>query len=257
MNTFTNNKNGLPRPKYVHDTYGFNFGGPVKIPGLLDQKDGKKLFFFYPLEAPQVKSPRDPRRYRMPTERERNGDFSQTFDTNGKLIAIRDPLTGQPFPGNIIPASRFDSNGRTLLSLLPLPNRLDHNATSLWSFLRQETPDNPRWNHFARLDWRPGEKDSFWLSVRTFTSDQTGSEVPAGPAKWGFMNMTYLFGNKSITTGHTHLFSSSLINEASFGIRRGNGARLTHQRTMVVLPLLAWTEGHAPRPPLTLPTSGC
>ena len=58
----------------------------------------------------------------MPTELERRGDFSQSFDTNGRLIVIRDPSTGQPFPGNIIPTNRIDANGQALLNLFPLPN---------------------------------------------------------------------------------------------------------------------------------------
>jgi hypothetical protein len=49
----------------------------------------------------------------MPTALERAGDFSQTFDVNGRLMFIKDPLstgacsvtTGGPgcFPGNVIP----------------------------------------------------------------------------------------------------------------------------------------------------------
>ena len=41
----------------------------------------------------------------MPTARERAGDFSQTTNASGQLAVIYDPLTGQPFAGNVIPAS--------------------------------------------------------------------------------------------------------------------------------------------------------
>jgi len=41
----------------------------------------------------------------MLTALERVGDFSQTFDQNGKLIVVKDPLTGQPFPGNMVPST--------------------------------------------------------------------------------------------------------------------------------------------------------
>jgi hypothetical protein len=34
----------------------------------------------------------------MPTAAERSGDFSRSFDVNGKLIAVRDPQTGAPSP---------------------------------------------------------------------------------------------------------------------------------------------------------------
>ena len=37
----------------------------------------------------------------------KNGDFSGFVDSTGTQIPIYDPQTGQPFPGNIIPQSRF------------------------------------------------------------------------------------------------------------------------------------------------------
>src|SRR5690349_19529242 len=126
-----NKRSGLPKPKLHIDTPGFNLGGPVKIPGLYDQKGDKKRFFFYSFEGPQVQRPGQVRLYRMPTALERQGDFSQTFDTNGRLINIKDPsstaacnvTTGGPgcFAGNIIPSNRFDPNAVALMKLMPLP----------------------------------------------------------------------------------------------------------------------------------------
>ena len=52
-----NNRSGLPKPRLHVDTPGFNIGGPVWIPKVYDQKDNKKLFFFYSFEAPQVQRP--------------------------------------------------------------------------------------------------------------------------------------------------------------------------------------------------------
>ena len=50
-----------------------------------------KLFFFYSAEAPIVKRPQSVQTWRMPSALEREGDFSQTFDAQGRLINIRDP----------------------------------------------------------------------------------------------------------------------------------------------------------------------
>src|SRR5260221_4815989 len=87
-----NERAGLPKPKLKIDTPGFNLGGPVKIPGLGDGKNDKKLFFFYSMEAPQVQKPGQVRLYRMPTSLERRGGFSQTPDANGRPGYIKDPL---------------------------------------------------------------------------------------------------------------------------------------------------------------------
>ena len=58
------------------------------IPGLFDKAGERKLFFFYSMEAPQVQKPGQVRLYRMPTGLERAGNFSQTFDVNGRLTDL-------------------------------------------------------------------------------------------------------------------------------------------------------------------------
>ncbi len=47
----------------------------------------------------------------------RNGDFTTCGAACNR--ALRDPLTGQPFPGNQIPVSRFDPAALNVLKYLP------------------------------------------------------------------------------------------------------------------------------------------
>lgn len=224
-----NNRSGVVKPEYRFDTYGANVGGPVAIPGLWSQAD-KKLFFFYSLEAPQGQRPPGPiRRYRLPTEAERRGDFSQTRDQQGRPIFVRDPqrtgacniLTGGPgcFPGNIVPADRIDPNGRALLSIFPIPDRPDLESTG-HNYLRQETADHPRLNNVLRTDWKHSSNNSFFATLRTFGSKQTGSEITAGPPDWGFYDGTYEFGDNSISGGWNRVIGSSIVNDLSGGIGR-------------------------------------
>ncbi len=227
-----NNRTGVAKPSLHIDTPGFNLGGPVKIPGVYDQGADKKLFFFYSFEAPQVQKPGPLRLYRMPTALERQGNFSQTFDNNGALIFVKDPASSLAcsataggagcFPGNIIPANRLDSNGLALLNLLPLPNALGQSPN--YNFTRQETADNPRFNNLARVDMRPSSGSTIWATVRTFSSSQYGSEITAGPAKWGFFDGSYVSGDNGITGGWNHVASSSGVNELQLGIRRATEA---------------------------------
>ena len=42
----------------------------------------------------------------------------------------------------------------------------------------------------------------------------------SSPAKWGFFDGFYDFGDYSATFGHTHIVSTSVVNEFSGGIRR-------------------------------------
>jgi Carboxypeptidase regulatory-like domain/TonB-dependent Receptor Plug Domain len=216
-NRWENNRAGLPKPKYVFDTYGFNLGGPAAVPGLWKQDGDRKLLFFYSLEAPQVRNPGPVRRYLMPTELERRGDFSQTFDQAGRLIVIRDPLTGQPFSGNVIPGNRIDPNTRAILNRLPMPN--DPGSRGQFNFVRQETPDNPRWNNVVRLDWKHSADSSFFGTLRTFNSNQYGSEITAGPPDWGFFDASYIFSDNGVTAGWTKIFGSNKVNELSGGVK--------------------------------------
>jgi trimeric autotransporter adhesin len=68
----------------------------------------------------------------VPTTAERNGDFSGLM-RNGVARQIRDPLTGQPFPGNIIPRERFDPVGAQILGYLPPANTEVDNGTPNFS----------------------------------------------------------------------------------------------------------------------------
>ena len=49
------------------------------------------------------------------------GDFSQSIGAQGP-VTIYDPLTGNPFPGNVIPVNRINSASLGLLQYYPLPN---------------------------------------------------------------------------------------------------------------------------------------
>ncbi len=234
-----NNRTNIDKPKYHFDTYGANIGGPFRIPGVGESGGDRRLFFFYSLEAPQVQRPGPLRLYRMPTDLERNGDFSQTRNAAGGLVFIKDPTstaacnvtTGGPgcFPNNRIPDGMIDPNTRRLLAMLPLPNRLDHNATANWNFARQETSDNPRWNNLLRIDARPSGNDNFWGVLRTFNSNQYGSEITAGPTKWGYFNGAYIFSDSSINGGWNKILGSSFVNELQTGIRRQTEGFQTHQ----------------------------
>jgi hypothetical protein len=231
-NGFFANRNETPKGEYRFNTFGFNLGGPV--PGLKD----KKLFFFYSMEAPQTKVPGPFRVFTMPTERERNGDFSQTVDSAGRPIFIRDPNSTLPcvsptatnaagdsrgcFPGNIIPQSRINRSGQSLLNIMPLPNATD--PARQYNFTRQETTEKPKMNNVLRFDWKPSEKDSMYLTLKDWYSDQRGNEITAGPpspqGRWGLFTSHYKSTDRTFSLAHTHIFGPSLINEATFGVRQ-------------------------------------
>ena len=253
-NAWENNRQALPKPRLHIDDPGFNIGGPVRIPGLYDVKDNKKLFFFYSFEAPQVDKPGPIRLYRMPTALERQGDFSQTFDANGKLMFIKDPnssgacsvTAGGPgcFSGNLIPANRIDPNALALVKMMPLPNTTS--ANNSYNFQRQETSTNPRFNNLVRLDAHPSGNNSVWGTFRTWSSSQYGSEITAGPAKWGFFDGSYVSGDNSVNGGWNHVFGARGVNELSAGYRRateGFGTKTDADMSKILKSTVGYTLG--------------
>ncbi len=109
-NNFFNNSTGLPRTPYRYNIAGFSVGGPVYIPHKFNQ-DKSKIFFFVSQEYTRQRVDFGAQYLNMPTALERQGNFSQSYDVNGKLIPVIDPSTGKQFPGNIIPASQLNSIG--------------------------------------------------------------------------------------------------------------------------------------------------
>lgn len=223
-NSFFNNRSNIKKPRYRFNTYGANLGGPV--PGL-----SKKVFFFYSVEAPIVNRPADARNWTMPTDAEMRGDFSQTLNPAGQLIFIRDPkasgtcsvTTGGPacFPGNIIPADRINPNGRALLNMLPRANNFNRAFTQgQFNYTTQENAENPKLNNIARVDWRPSNTDSFYFTFKDWYSDQRGSEITAGPAKWGFFNTHYLNTDRGGSANYTKILRSNLVFDTDFGTRQ-------------------------------------
>ena len=218
------NRQGVKKPRYRFNTYGANLGGPVPAAD-------KKLFFFYSMEAPRVNRPGPLRNWTMPTEAEMRGDFSQTLDSQGRLIFIRDPQRSGTcsataggdacFPGNVIPRERFNSSGFALLNMLPRATNFDRAFTQgQFNHSTQENAENPKMNNVVRVDWRPSGSDSFYFTFKDWYSDQRGSEITAGPAKWGFFNTHYLNTDRGASVNYTKIIRPNLVFDADAGTRQ-------------------------------------
>jgi hypothetical protein len=113
---------GKNTPPTDHENnYGFTVGGPVWIPKVYNGRD--KTFFHYSQEwYKQNNESTSPNT--VPTALQKSGNFSDFVDgSTGALIPIFDPLTGQQFPGNIIPANRISPLAASMLQYLPDPDR--------------------------------------------------------------------------------------------------------------------------------------
>ncbi len=179
--------------------FGGTFGGPVI-------KD--KTFFFASYQGTLLRQvPSEVQRI-VPTTLQRAGNFSLL----GR--ALRDPLSGNPFEGNIIPASRINPVSRAILDT-SLP---DGGASGRISTI-VATPSNDH-QFMARGDHQFSQNNR--LSVRYYKS---WAESPA------FLNLKNVLEqtsggqwyNNSISFTDTHTITPTLVNQALFSINRTDG----------------------------------
>jgi hypothetical protein len=212
--------NGFPRPLYRYNFYGWDFGGPVIIPHVVNGRN--KLFFFISQEyyrqlVPQAASVN----ILVPTAAERGGDFSHSVDGAGKAIVIVDPNTGAPFPGNVIPVNRIYGPGKTILNFLPASNTTA--GGNPYNYSSQVPSSYPRSENILRGDWQV--KPSFRLSVRwVYNKDDQQFAYGTTTASWNWplTNTDRKNGPGSIPTiSLTNNLTPTTVNEFIFGAGRG------------------------------------
>ena len=138
------NRSGLKKGELRYNQFGGTVGGPVILPHLYNGKD--RTFFFGAYEG--LRWVRGiTAAGTVPTDLERTGNFSQTRAANGQVIAVYDPLTSRPdpnqpgsfirsaFPGNIVPANRFDPVANSILNYIPHANTAGNPITNLNNFI--------------------------------------------------------------------------------------------------------------------------
>jgi outer membrane receptor protein involved in Fe transport len=221
-NEWQNNKFGRPKPPYRFDYSGYHIGGPILLPGKFNSARNK-LFFFWNQEFLPRTNPGNLERRTFPTEAERRGDFSQSFDTNGRLIVIRDPATGQAFPGNIIPSNRIDANGQALLNLFPAPNATDRGATGgQYNYTFQSAYEQPRNDQVLRVDWNASPKTTFYSRVNFgYEAYKGGWGFVLNNANWPQLPIAYEIHSYGVVNTLLHTFSPTTVLEVTVGVNHG------------------------------------
>ncbi|MGH9769517.1 MAG: TonB-dependent receptor domain-containing protein [Blastocatellia bacterium] len=185
--------------------YGFTLGGPVWLPkklfGPLGYENRERIFFMTNFEGY-----RDRKtllgRYQLPLAAWYDGDFSRLSNP------IYDPITRQPFSGNIIPKNRIHPTSAKLLEFYPRPTL---SPTTLGT--NHEQPNN----RLINKDQFIGRGD-FIESTRSNWAGRYswGDEVQVDPGLQ--LNGTKLLTTvKQVMASNTRTFGASKVNEARFG----------------------------------------
>jgi len=184
--------------------FGGSAGGPV-------QKD--KLFFFGTYQGTRIRSAAQGQISQVPTEAERNGDFSAISNQ------LHDPVSGAPFPANQIPVSQFSAPALFFLKSIPLPNGPGTQLT----YAGPSVVENDN-QYLAKLDYLHGSQR---LSGHYFYSN---FDEPPFIAKTNILAVDSK-GDKvrvqSIALNYTYSKSATLLFNTWFGWNQQVGGSLS------------------------------
>lgn len=223
-NDFFNNRNDIQRPVYRYTTAGGAIGGPIYIPGKFNT-NRSKLFFFLSNETLRGDTPVALAPVTTPTALERVGNFSQSLNTSGKLFVVDDPLTGAPFPNNIVPATRIDPNGQKLLNLFPLPNELNRALTGgTYNYNFQEVDPSQKQGWTFRVDANPTTNTRIYIRGTTWDESNEGYGLGGGQSKpaWGNFLVNSQYWDKEGTINVVNVIRPTLVHEFNFAIHNPN-----------------------------------
>ncbi len=119
-NNYFSERAGRAKPDSVYYLGGGGVGGPI-VPS--------KTFFWFATENYHDIQSRSVSTV-FPTAAERRGDFSRLTNAAGQPVTIYDPVSRQPFPGNMIPADRINPVAASIAGYLPLPDVDVDNGTN-------------------------------------------------------------------------------------------------------------------------------
>jgi hypothetical protein len=204
-NTWENNRSGAAKAQRTQHIFGGTFGGPIIK---------NKLFFFGNFQQTKLDQPGSAVASVAPAEW-RAGNLSNV------TTPIRDPLTGQPFPGNIIPANRISPVARALLAdtaKYPLPNRGATSGLVTGNYVGSSLSETSAPQGDVRIDYNPSNNDRFFgrISIAEFTQETTETAftlIPGGRTEAPFRNYAFNWN---------HIFGSTLVNEALVGHNKIN-----------------------------------
>src|SRR5947208_5898329 len=212
--TYNQTLSGVKRGDPLSDTHeyrwGVSTGGPV-VRG--------KLFFYANYEGSNDKSIFGGSRATVPTAAMRSGDF------RGTAIVPKDPNTGQPFPGQVIPGDRIDPAAKSIMNFFyPLPNQ--GTLASGYGVFQQFVPETRhRQRADLRIDYEASKNDSVFIRSSYQNRDPSNIFFEGGNALTNLPILNTRLNTASVIGGWTKNLSATIVNELRAGYNYDNSRR--------------------------------
>jgi hypothetical protein len=216
--------NSLTVPEYRENQFGATLGLPVIK---------NKLFAFGYAEANRIVYG-NTTTSSVPTALMRQGNFSELLNPALTSSGIATPLYQPGSAGTVALSCNGVANvicqpnpiAQNILSLYPMPNT---NGGKLYSNYVTNTPDVVNsWEFGTRFDWNISTKDQSFARYSYSNEDLRYPPVFGLPLDGGSggTDGVYRFINEGFAFSETHLFSTSLTNEARYGFNYGKYLQL-------------------------------
>jgi Carboxypeptidase regulatory-like domain/TonB dependent receptor-like, beta-barrel len=220
-NKFFSNQANLPKAVIRLHRWGASGSGPVNIPRLYDGRN--RTFWLYGYEGIRSADPEGTFTTAVPTAPMKQGDFSALLQV-GPQYQIYDPATivpapggrfsRQPFPGNLIPASRINPTARRIMEFWPEPNLPGTaDGSNNW------TTPRPEWDHFyshvVRLDHNLSFKHRVFVRANVNNRDNEYSVRFNRSVGAGFFRR-----NRGLAFDDVYTFSSRFLMNTRYSYTR-------------------------------------
>lgn len=213
-NTWTNNFQGIQKPISRSMLSGFTIGGPAWLPfGPLRRLGRNRVFFFANFEF-------DPQKTNslvtltVPTLAQVGGNFAGVLNNVNQLVVVKDPLTGSPFPGNVVPADRINPYGQGLLKLITSMDPPNVTGQPTYNY-QKALPIAARrtWQDIYKFDWNVTANNR--VSVHLMRYHNNYDTYGGGNLNWSI----YPFpdGERSIAVNYVRIISHTMTNEVNIG----------------------------------------
>ena len=210
----------VARLPFRYNQYGGTIGGPfIK----------NRTFGFFNYEGYKVRRA-SPRIASMPIAAWRRGDFSTLANANGSPIPVYDPATIRPnpngagqvrdvFPGNIVPAARFDSITPKILAYWPEPNVAPINQFTQSQNYRDSARSLVDWQQVNwKVDHRFNDRNSIFVRYTSAQHAPFADSFFLDPTVGS--NRTDDQTNRNAVVSDNHTFSPTLLNNLRVGLMR-------------------------------------
>lgn len=196
----------VQQPGYNNFRWSGVVGGPLRIPHLLKGDSTFFMFSYFGTRGQSISYNAGT----VPTPAEIGGNFSNTL-VNGVVPTIYDPTTGQPFPGNIIPVSRFSPAALQLLNLNLIPTSTLPSSQNNYDFAAAVPADTD--NVSLRLNQNFGKNDRLALNESFQRRKSETAQL------FGWLDPGNGFGDNT-NLSWVHNFGSNVLNTAQVTFNR-------------------------------------